>query len=195
LCARRGPGERGDPGRDGAEDEWIGERLGEDPAGIDQVGQRERERGDAKAEPLREIESPSQPVDRQRRERHGERAEPLDEVVGGADVVHEPGRRGHDRLQQRREVGRLAPHRGQPGLGDRTTERRVEVLVAEVDRRRPQPPDEQAHEDADGDKARQDGPGREACAREGLRDRRQGSTDGPDRDCHPESYRPGRATP
>ena len=90
--------ERDHAGGDGAERERVGERLREDPGGIDQVGDEDREEGERERSPGRQPESPREQEDRHGGQRHGERTHGLDDAEGGLDVVGEPGGGGEDRL-------------------------------------------------------------------------------------------------
>ena len=87
LGAARGPLERGDAGRDSGENERVGEGLRDHPRGVDEIRERERERGDAERDARRQAEPPREPVDGNRREGHGERSDRLRQVIRDADVT------------------------------------------------------------------------------------------------------------
>ena len=95
--ARAGERDRADG--DGAESQRVRERLGEDPAGVDQVRHRERECAEGKADPGPQAEPPGEEEDRDGGQRHGERAQRLDDAERRLDVVEEPGRGGEQGVE------------------------------------------------------------------------------------------------
>ena len=153
LRAARRPLERRDAGRDGGENKRIGEGLRDHPGGIDEIRERNRERGDSEGDARREAEPPRKPVHRNGREGHGERSDRLRQVIRDADVAEEPGRRRKERFEERGEVRRVTPDERTAGLGERAAQGRVEVLVAEVDGRGAQPGERDAHGKAEPDDA------------------------------------------
>ena len=147
-----------DAGRERREDERIGERLGHHPGRVDEIRQGQSEGGGSERRPRPELQAAGYPVDRQSGQRHGERAEHLRDVVGDPDVADEPRWSGEHRLEQRREVRRTTADERPAALADRARNRRVEVLVAEVDGGRTHPgqrdPDREAQADETGEQAK-----------------------------------------
>ncbi len=157
-CARRDGSARARIGRvDGGEHQRVGERFGGDERGVEEVGHEQREGGERERD--RASSRPSRPSDQEHGhggEGHRQRADRLDDAERGVDVADQPRRRGDDRLEQRREVRGAAADQRPPGLGDRPADRRVDVLVGEQRRHRPQPcqgrPDGEAHHDEAGER-------------------------------------------
>ena len=149
--------------------------------------EHKRERSDAERDARRQAEPPREPVDGNRRQGHGEGSDRLRQVIRDADITHEPGRRGEQRLEERREVRRMASDEWAAGLGDRTSQRRVEVFVAEVDGRRAHPGESDAHGKAEPDDAGEEPSGGHAAARHHYRGHRQTRFRGSGRDFHKRS--------
>ncbi len=137
------------------EDERIGDRVGEQERGEEEVRRGDRERGGAEREAGAEPEPAGEQVDGDRGERHRERVQAEREPVGQHRVVEEPERRGEQRLEQRREVGGLAADRELPGLGQAAGERAVDVLVGEVQRDRVREHGREAEDEAQRDDSRE----------------------------------------
>ena len=124
--------DRDDACVDRGQREREGDRVGERVAREDEVWHRDRERCAGERVASGEAEAPREQIDRHGCERHEERVLELGQAVGRLRREEGVERRRQQRLEQRREVRRLAPHgrrvAGAEGAGDG----RVDVLVREV---------------------------------------------------------------
>ena len=114
----------------------IRDRLREHEGDVEEVRRHDREEPRAEREPFPEPDSTAQEIDRHGCERHGQRVQALRQAIGELRVAEQPERRGEDRLEQRRKVRRAATDDRAPGLGDAARQRRVDVLVGQVERGR-----------------------------------------------------------
>jgi hypothetical protein len=161
LCAAARARERADGRVERRQHQRIRERIGEHEGDEEEIrrgdGERRGHERNAGAEP----EAPAQQIDRHRRERHHERVLRLRQPVGEHRVVEEPERRGGQRLEQSGEVRRRAPDQRPAVLGERPRERRVDVLVGEVERRRVRERDDETDQEAGADDAGEHEPRRD----------------------------------
>ena len=167
LQSRARAGECNRPDRDGAQDERVGERLGNDPAGVDHVRHEDGERCEHERERRADPESPGEQEHGHHGKRHDERAHRLHEAKRGLDVPDEPGGRREDRLEEGGEACRDAADQRPSCLRDGAGKLGVDVLVREEGGRRAQPAEDRAQQEAAGDEAGQDGRGAGLDASEG----------------------------
>ena len=110
-------------------------------------------------------------VDGDRGQRHRGGIEELREAVRERGVLEELERRRQDRLQQRREVRIAAADQRPPSGRERAGERRIDVLVGEVVRRRVEQREQRPNDHRDRDQRAEREPRRRADER--VRERPQ----------------------
>ena len=174
LVAAIRAGERADAEVDRAEDERVGNRVGEHERGEEEVGRGDGQRRGAEGRPGAAAEPADEQVGRHRRERHEERVLRLRQPVGDGGVVRQPEGRRHQRLEHCREVGRVPADQRPATLGQRARDPRVDVLVREVERGGVHDGGREADGEADGDDPGENQAGRDrrrACECFGPRKR------------------------
>ena len=137
LSLVRGLGERPGCGVHSGEYEGIRERLRGDVRGVDEVGHERGQRRNGECDARAQAQSAGQKVDGYRGERHRQRSDRLHDAIGEGDIAQEPGGGGDERLQEGREMSGTAADQRTTRLGERTTERRIDVFVGKEGRRRP----------------------------------------------------------
>jgi hypothetical protein len=165
-------GDEADAGVNRCEHERIRERVGEHAGGVDAVRDRDGQSGHREPEPLREREAPAEQECGNRRDGDERSVQPLREMERCDGVLRDqPDGRCDERLQKRREVRAGTADERSPMLGEAACERRIDVLVGEVVRRRTRERRDQPSAEARGHDPGEPGPrGHGGKAREGARE-------------------------
>ena len=129
---------RADAGVHGAQNQWVRKRVGEHSRRVGAVRHRDCERRHGESQPARQRESLAKEVRRNGREGDECCVQSLCRAVRDDRVVrHQPHRRRHDRIEQRREMHARSADQRSAVLGEAPRQRRIDVLVGEVVRRQP----------------------------------------------------------